>query len=64
MTIRKQFQMYLISILSFMAGAIFTKTAVGSALVIFVPVGLLILMNWDDREYQKRTQKKTSDGSR
>ena len=64
MTIRKQFQIYLISILSFCAGAIFTKDIVSAGLAVFVPIGTIILLNWDDREYQKRTQKKTSEGSR
>lgn len=60
---RRQFLMYLVSILSFMAGVLFAKTPVASALVIFAPVGLLILLNWDDAKYLER-QKKTSDGSR
>ena len=54
MNFRRQFLMYLLSILSFCAGAIFTKNIVASGLIVFAPIGLLILLNWDDAKYQKR----------
>lgn len=52
--IRRQFLMYLVSILSFCGGAIFTKNISAAGLVVFVPVGLIILLNWDEAKYQER----------
>lgn len=54
MSFRKLFLIYLISILSFMAGVIFTKNMVAAGLIVFAPIGLLILLNWDDAKYQER----------
>ena len=54
MSFRKIFLIYLISILSFMAGVIFTKNMVAAGLIVFAPIGLLILLNWDDAKYQER----------
>lgn len=52
--IRRQFLLYLVSIVSFCGGAIFTRNITAAGLVVFVPVGLIILLNWDEKKYQER----------
>lgn len=63
MTIKNQFKAYLLSMISFCIGAISTKNITASGILIFVPIGVLLLLNWDDAKYLER-QKKTSDGNR
>ena len=54
MTIKNQFKAYILSMISFCVGAISTKNITASAILIFVPIGVLLLMNWDDDQYKKR----------
>lgn len=61
MTIKNQFKAYVLSIISFCVGAISTKNITASAILIFVPIGVLLLMNWDDAKYQKRHPREQAD---
>ena len=63
MTIKNQFKAYLLSMISFCIGAISTKNIVVAGILLFVPIGVLLLLNWDDAKYLER-QKKTSEGNR
>lgn len=53
-SIRRQFLIYFISLLSFCIGAISTKNIPMAGLLFYAPVGLLLLLNWDDKKYQER----------
>lgn len=61
MTIKNQFKAYVLSMISFCVGAISTKDIVVAGILLFVPIGVLLLLNWDDTEYKKRHPQEQAD---